>query len=117
MKPAPAFALPIAASIGALLSAPAEAQQSIVGKWAIDRTCGAPLSVIVIEPLGLAGEDFYCEFDNVSRQGETVNWRGKCNFSEAGYEPSAVTAQMRGKRLYYRFAGRGWNGPFDRCPK
>ena len=109
-------ALCIGLSIGTLV-APTAAHESIVGKWAIDKKCGAPLSVIVIDPLGLSGEDFYCRFDQVVRQGNTVNWRGKCNFSEQGYEPSIVTAQMRSKRLYYRFAGRGWNGPFDRCAK
>ena len=116
MKTASALTLPTGVLIAAFLGVPAGAQQSIVGKWAIDGKCGAPLSVIVIEPLGLAGEDFYCDFDKVSRKGETVSWRGKCNFSEEGYELSTVTAQKRGKRLYYRFAGRGWNGPFDRCP-
>jgi hypothetical protein len=93
----------------------AQAQQTIVGKWAIRSKCGAPLSVIVIEPLGLSGEDFYCSFDTVRRSGDTVAWKGKCNFSENGDEPSAVTAQLRGQRLYYRFAGMGWNGPFNRC--
>jgi hypothetical protein len=53
----------------------------------------------MIEPLGLSGEDFYCEFGRVSRQGDTVSWRGKCNFNDEGDEPSVVTAQMRGKRL------------------
>ena len=117
MKPAHPFVFPAGLVVAALLGGPAAGQQSIVGKWAIDRKCGAPLSVIVIEPRQLHGEDFYCEFDSVSRKGERVDWRGKCNFSEAGYEPSAVTAEMRGRRLYYRFAGLGWNGPFDRCAK
>ena len=104
-------------ALAGLAGGPAGAQQSIVGKWAIDKKCGAPLSVIVIEPRELHGEDFYCEFDTVSRKGATVNWRGKCNFSENGYEPVAVTAETRGRRLYYRFVGQGWNGPFDRCPR
>jgi hypothetical protein len=73
--------------------------------------------VIVISARELHGEDFHCEFDSVSRKGDRVNWRGKCSFSERGYEPSAVTAGVRGRRLYYRFAGLGPNGPFDHCPK
>jgi len=93
----------------------AQAQQTIVGKWAIRSKCAAPLSTIVIEPMALSGEDFYCEFDKVTRSGDTVRWTGKCNFSENGYEPSTVTAQLRGVRLYYRFRGMGWNGPFNRC--
>jgi hypothetical protein len=73
------------------------------------------LSTIVIEPLALSGEDFYCKFDRVTRNGDTVRWTGRCNFSENGYEPSTVTAQLRGRRLYYHFQGMGWNGPFNRC--
>ena len=102
---------------GTLFSPPIAAHESLVGKWAIDSKCDTPLAVIVIEPLGLSGEDFYCKFHHVLRQANTVNWRGKCNFSERGYEPNRVAAQTQGKRLYYRFAGRGWNGPFDRCPR
>jgi hypothetical protein len=92
-----------------------QAQQTIVGTWAIRLRCTVPLSTIVIEPLALSGEDFYCKFDKVRRNGDSVRWAGRCNFSENGYEPSAVTAQLRGRRLYYRFQGMGWNGPFDRC--
>ena len=66
--------------------------------------------------MALSGEDFYCKFDRVTRNGDTVRWTGRCNFSENGHEPSTVTAQLRGRRLYYRFQGMGWNGPFDRCP-
>jgi hypothetical protein len=95
--------------------AQAQTQQTIVGTWAIRSRCSAPLSTIVIEPLALSGEDFYCEFDKVTRAGDTVRWTGKCNFSENGYEPSVVTAQLRGARLYYRFRSMGWNGPFNRC--
>jgi hypothetical protein len=47
-------------------------------------------------------------------QGE-LRGTGKCNFSENGYEPSTVTAQLRGARLYYRFQGMRWNGPLNRC--
>lgn len=92
-----------------------QTQQTIVGTWAIRSRCTAPLSTIVIEPLALSGEDFYCKFDGVTRNGDTVRWTGRCNFSENGYEPSTVAAQLRGRRLYYRFQGMGWNGPFNRC--
>jgi hypothetical protein len=93
----------------------AEAQQTIVGKWAIRSKCAVPLSTIVIEPMALSGEDFYCKFDKVTRSGDTVQWNGRCNFSENGYEPSVVIAQLQGRKLRYRFKGMGWNGPFDRC--
>ena len=102
-------------TLATILPSVAQAQQTIVGKWAIKSRCAAPLSTIVIEPMALSGEDFYCEFDKVARGGDTVRWIGKCNFSENGYEPSIVTAQLRGPRLYYRFQGMDWNGPFNRC--
>src|SRR5262245_42410071 len=57
----------------------AGAQQTIVGKWAIRSKCAAPLSTIIIEPMALNGEDFYCEFRKVVRRGDTVQWNGKCN--------------------------------------
>jgi hypothetical protein len=95
----------------------AHAQQSIVGGWAIKGQCARPLSKIDIEPRGLSGEDFYCEFDTVARKGDTVRWTGKCNFSENGYEKTNVTAQLRGRKLYYQINRLGWNGPFDRCPR
>ena len=98
-----------------ILPSVAQAQPTIVGKWAIRARCAVPLSTIVIEAMALSGEDFHCEFDKVTRTGNTVRWTGKCNFSENGYEPSTVTAQLRGARLYYRFQGMGWNGPFNRC--
>ena len=108
-------ALAIALMFAAVGADIAEAQETIVGKWAIRSKCATPLSIVEIEPLGLSGEDFYCSFNTVRRSGDTVQWKGKCNFSENGDEPSTVTAQLRGQRLYYRFAGMGWNGPFNRC--
>jgi len=54
------------------------------------------------------GEDFYCEFNKVTRSGDTVRWNGKCNFSENGYEPSTVTAQLRGGNCIIAF--RVWAG-------
>src|SRR5262249_45611352 len=98
-----------------ILPSIAQAQPTMVGKWATRARGAAPLSPIVIKPMRLSGEDFHCEFDKVTRTGNTVRWTGKCNFSENGYEPSTVTAQLRGARLYYRFQGMGWNGPFNRC--
>lgn len=88
----------------------------MVGKWAVGGKCEKPLSVVVIEPMGLSGEDFYCEFKSVRRAGNTVRWAGRCNFSENGYEPTKAVATLEGSRLRYRFVGLGWNGPFTRCP-
>lgn len=94
----------------------AAAAPTMVGRWAIAGKCERPLSVVVIEPMALSGEDFYCDFRSVRRAGDTVAWAGRCNFSENGYEPTRVVATLKGPHLHYRFAGRGWNGPFVRCP-
>ena len=108
----------VVAALGALMAVTgAQAQQTIVGAWAIKGQCSRPLSKIDIEPKGLSGEDFYCSFDTVARSGDTVRWTGKCNFSENGYEKTAVMAQLRGQKLYYQINRLGWNGPFDRCPR
>jgi hypothetical protein len=104
----------LALMLAALAAQPAAAQ-SIVGKWAIGGKCATPLSVIVIGPMEFGGEDFYCDFSSVKRTGNTVHWRGRCNFSENGYEPTQVIARLSGDKLRYRFVGRGWNGPFVRC--
>src|SRR5262249_61336085 len=58
----------------------AESREAIVGKWAIGSKCAAPLSTIVIEPMALAGEDFYCGFSKVKRNGDTVQWQGRGTF-------------------------------------
>ncbi|WP_133769342.1 nucleotidyltransferase domain-containing protein [Enterovirga rhinocerotis] len=98
-----------------LLACPGSAKETIVGTWAIGGACGKPLSVVVIEPMGLGGEDFTCAFRTVSRRADTVRWSGRCNFSEGGDEPARVVATLDGPRLRYRFVGQGWNGPFLRC--
>lgn len=99
----------------ATFAAQPAAAQSIVGKWAIGGKCATPLSIIIIGAKELSGEDFYCDFASVKRTGNTVAWRGRCNFSENGYEPVRVIARLSGNKLRYRFVGRGWNGPFVRC--
>ena len=107
----------ISAALVALVATGAQAQQTIVGGWAIKGQCSRPLSKIDIASLGLSGEDFYCDFDKVARNGNTVIWTGACNFSENGFKKTTVTAQLRGQRLYYQINRLGWNGPFDRCPR
>ena len=51
--------LPLASALAILCVDAAQAQQTIVGTWAIKSKCAAPLSTIVIEPMSLSGEDFY----------------------------------------------------------
>ncbi len=103
---------------GALAAGAAEtiAGKTIVGSWATPGKCGRPLSTIVVEPMGLSGEDFYCDFDAVSRSGDTIRWRGTCTFG-IDEEKTAVTARLSRGKLSYRINRDGWNGPLQRCPK
>lgn len=105
-----------AALLLALSAGPALAAQTIVGIWATPGKCGRPLSTIEVEPMGLSGEDFYCEFDTVSRTGDTVRWRGTCTFG-ADAEKATVTARLAKGMLSYRMNQDGWNGPLQRCPR
>lgn len=97
------------------LAMPAVAAESIVGTWATPGKCGRPLSTVVVEPMGLSGEDFYCDFASVSRKGDTVHWRGACTFG-VDKEDNLVTARLAKGMLRYRFDRQGWNGPLQRCP-
>lgn len=97
------------------LTMPAAAAESLVGTWATPGKCGRPLSTVVVEPMGLAGEDFSCDFASVSRKGDTVRWRGACTFG-VDKENNLVTARLSKGRLSYRFDRQGWNGPLQRCP-
>ncbi len=100
------------------LARPAAAADSIVGTWATPGRCGRPLSTVVVEPMGFSGEDFTCDFDAVSRNGDQVRWRGTCDFGgEGGAEKATVTARLAKGMLRYRINTDGWNGPLERCPR
>ena len=113
-----ALKMPVILAVG-LLALPAAAQQrsSVVGKWSTAAgRCVKPLSIVVIGPKSLSGEDFGCEFDTVSRQGDVVTWRGKCTFGGDDPVSETVQARLAGNRLHYRFMSlKGENGPFVRC--
>ena len=93
------------------------ARESIVGTWATPGRCGVPLSTVTIEPRRFSGEDFFCSFDSVSRQGDTVRWQGRCVFGADPPKPSSVTARLQGTGLSYRIGADGWNGPLQRCAR
>jgi hypothetical protein len=93
------------------------AAESIVGRWAPTASmCNQP-GAITVGPKSLVGEDFYCRFDTVSRNGSVVTWKGRC---EAGDEerPRTAQAKLTGKKLSYRYKGvSGWSPPYVRCAK
>lgn len=95
-----------------------EERRSIVGKWSTAAgQCVRPLSLIVIGPKSLSGEDFSCDFASVSRRGDVVTFRGECSYGADDPVKETVVARLAGERLYYRFSGyKGENGPFRRCP-
>ena len=91
---------------------------SIVGKWSTKAgQCTKPLSMVEFGRTSLAGEDFGCKFDSVSRRGDVVTFRGACTFGDGEPVRDVVTARLAGKLLYYGFRSYGGeNGPFARCP-
>ncbi|GGC78727.1 hypothetical protein [Chelatococcus reniformis] len=108
----PLGASAVAIAIG--LCVPAVAAESLVGTWATPGRCGRPLSTVDIRPMGFSGEDFFCDFKSVDRQGNTVRWRGQCTFG-ADREAATVTARLAKGMLSYRINRDGWNGPLQRC--
>jgi hypothetical protein len=112
--------LPLTAvSLLACLSLPATGQtrQTIVGKWStIAGKCVRPVSLIQIAPKSLSGDDFFCDFSTVRRNGNVVVFTGQCTFGDDPPRTETVVARLTGQRLHYRFASeRGENGPFIRC--
>jgi hypothetical protein len=91
------------------------AAQSIVGKWAPSSAeCSAP-PAIMVGPKSLVGEDFYCRFDTARRRGLIVTWTGSCTFGDTKTAATFI-AKTSGKKLFYRYVGKGgWTGPFMRC--
>lgn len=114
--PASFLTLLLAAAVPAGPISWATAAETIVGTWATPGKCGRPLSTIVIEPMHISGEDFYCDFASVSRTGNTVRWRGTCTYGADAAEKTTVTARLARGMLSYRMNRDGWNGPLQRCP-
>jgi hypothetical protein len=113
-----ATGLAVAASVVQAQESRTSGRQSLVGKWSTAAgKCVKPLSMISIGPKSLSGEDFFCDFDTVQRQGDAVTWRGKCTYGADDPVKETVRARLAGQRLYYGFSSvKGENGPFLRCP-
>jgi hypothetical protein len=93
---------------------PAEAGQSIVGKWAPDPSqCAPAQGMIGIGPLDMVGDEFRCDFSSVSRSGDVVTWTGSCGFP-APPEKATVVARLSGAVLHLRINGSD-NGAYRRC--
>ncbi|WP_246775571.1 hypothetical protein [Methylobacterium aquaticum] len=88
------------------------AGRSIVGEWAPDpRRCQPIDGALKIAPLGMAGDEFSCDFKSVSREGDVVTWRGFCS---APRKAATVVASLRGEVLSVRVNGDSI-GSYRRC--
>jgi hypothetical protein len=89
------------------VSSPVLARESIVGKWAQSiAACNQVGNFFRIGPKSMDnGDDMFCQFDTVSRNGNTVTWSGMCEAPEKPV-PATVTATQRGKLLDLGFPGR-----------
>lgn len=89
------------------------AGRSIVGEWAPNpRMCRPMDGALKIVPLGMAGDEFSCDFKSVSRVGDVVTWRGSCGFPRSReLQPSS---QHCVERSSVRINGNGI-GSYQRC--
>jgi len=110
----------LAASVFCLASGAALAQQprSIVGHWYLEPSdCGMQFAY-KIEPMGIYQDELQCEFDSVSRSGNTVRWKGRCNNSNYDMVKETVVATETNGVLSLRFEiGGGTLGNLKRCPR
>jgi hypothetical protein len=89
------------------LSCQASAAETIVGRWDYPQNrCATPVSVLTIRPLSLSSESLFCKFNTVKRRGNTVTWKGVCEFADSTSKET-VTARLRNGRLALSFASRG----------
>lgn len=98
------------------LAGPAVAAETIVGRWGETSDVCRSASVVVLGPMRLASDETVCNFDDVSRRGDVVTWKGNCAAGDVPPEPETVIATLAGGRLTLRFRGSGASiGPLIRC--
>ena len=88
--------------------------RTIVGTWAPDpRQCTPVGGLIAIGPLNVQGDDFRCDFHDISRIGDVVTWHGWCGFPEHARR-TTVVATLRADVLTVDIDGAE-SGPYRRC--
>ena len=112
------MALPVRAMMLAMaltaMAGNAGAAETIVGYWQpTDGSCSPSGGGIYIGPKEIVGDEFSCQFKDVSRRGDVVTWAGRCGFPEP-MQRSTVVASLRGRLLTVAVNG-GQNGPYRRC--
>lgn len=115
--PSRSIVLAVATVAATLASGPGSvlaAGRTIVGDWAPDpRMCRPMDGALKIVPLGMASDEFSCNFKNVVRSGDVVTWRGSCGFTD-GTKTATVVAALRGEALSVRINGNDI-GSYRRC--
>lgn len=90
------------------------AGRTIVGDWSPNpRMCRPMDGALKIVPLGMAGDEFSCNFKSVARSGDVVTWRGSCGFTD-GTKAATVVAALSGETLSLRINGNDF-GSYRRC--
>jgi hypothetical protein len=103
-------------SAGGRLEGASTAKRTIVGVWrpANGRQCTTFQGAIRIGPMFMGGDEFKCDFTAVSREGDTVRWKGSCSIPEPP-KPTTVIARLRGDRLTLQFDHDKEGESFVRC--
>ena len=101
-----------------LAAAPADAAETIVGRWGETREICASATVVVISPMRLTSDETVCNFTDVARSGDVVTWKGICGAGEEKPRRETVVATLKADRsLSLRFLGSGATIPgLHRCP-
>lgn len=105
---------------GLMVALPALAQnpRSIVGTWRFaNGSCAVGQGALRIGPMSLDGEDVHCKFTSVSREGNTVTWKGGCDDAEGGSRQTVIaTETSRGLTIRYHPGGNTLEN-LQRCPR
>jgi hypothetical protein len=95
-----------------LLSLPASALETIVGRWGETEDVCRSANVIVLAPMRLQSDETVCNFIDVTRLGDVVTWRGSCKAGEEPIHKETVIATLHPNRtLTLLFKGTGAKYP------
>lgn len=107
--------LPLMVAAQLVMSPPVHAAESIVGTWAPNPAECTPVNGLVeIGAKSVNADDLSCTFDDVSRTGNVVTWRGRCT-DGTRWTDSTVVATLRGRTLDLDVGGQGLRAGLRRC--
>jgi hypothetical protein len=76
------------------------------------KQCTPFQGAIRVGPMFLIGDEIKCDFNAVSREGDTVRWTGSCGDPP---KPTIVIARLRGDRLTLQFDNYNDGQSWVRC--